>query len=128
MSISTIILGVSLVVAALLVVQALRVALHELQLKSTDLSSLWPPRYFLSSPQPQAKSLSDTAQVPHVITVQPDDPPTSRVAAPHSPVSAPHPDAETTSRVPREILQPPPDAPSDRTSQFARPAPPSDPE
>jgi hypothetical protein len=127
MDASTLILIVSFALAAFFAVQALRSALSQRQLKGTDLSDLWPPRYFLTDLRREAKPVSDTGQIPRVITVQPDAPPTAKVAMPLNP-SAPPPDAETTSRVPREILQPPPDNPLDRTSRFARPTPPSDPE
>jgi hypothetical protein len=127
MDASTLILIVSFALAAFFAVQAVRSALSQRQLKGTDLSDLWPPRYFLTDLRHETKSVSDTGQIPRVITVQPDAPPTAKVAMPLNP-SAPPPDAETTSRVPREILQPPPDNSLDRTSQFPRPVPPSDPE
>jgi hypothetical protein len=127
MDASTLILIVSFALAAFFAVQALRSALGQRQLKGTDLSDLWPPRYFLTDLRAGMKPVSDTAEIPRVITVQPDAPPTAQVAVPPNP-SAPIPDAEMTSRVPREILQPPPDNSLDRTSQFPRPVPPSDPE
>ncbi|MBO9308398.1 MAG: hypothetical protein J7551_01285 [Chloroflexi bacterium] len=126
MDASTLISIVSFALAAFFALQALRSALSQRQLKGTNLSDLWPPRYFLADLRHETKSVSDTAQVPRVITVRPEALPTSKVAMPPNP-PAPPPDAETTSRVPREILRPP-DTPLDRTSQFARPMPPSDPE
>jgi hypothetical protein len=125
MDASTLISIVSFALAVFFAVQALRSALSQRQLKGTDLNNLWPPRYFLTDLRRETKPVSDTAEVPRVITVQSDAPPTARVPMPPNP-SEPRPDAEMTSRVPREILQPPPDNPLDRTSQFARSVPPSD--
>lgn len=127
------VLAISGVIAALLSVYAILVALRQKQIPSTDLSKLWPPRYFLGDVRRDGPPVSST-----LLTRQQDAPPTAQFERPVPPTSAVpapqqplHPNAaEITSRIPHEALQPPSsaDSPPDRTSQIQHPVTPSEPE
>ncbi len=120
MSISTLILIVTGILAVILVVRAVRTALQREQPASTSLEELWPPRYFLSGPH---RGALPTAQferpTPPAVTLPTSEGPTRLNISP-----------ELTSRIPREALQPPTstDSPLDRTSQIQHPTPPIEPD
>ncbi|MFQ3534563.1 MAG: hypothetical protein SNJ58_01675 [Aggregatilineales bacterium] len=120
MSISTLILIATGIVAVILVVRAVRIALQREQPPSTSLESLWPPRYFLSEPRRDVPPTVEFERpTPPAVTLPTSDQPTRLNIS-----------SELTSRIPREALQPPTstDSPLDRTSQIQHPTPPVEPE
>ncbi|MDW8299977.1 MAG: hypothetical protein RML95_11650, partial [Anaerolineae bacterium] len=126
MGTSTLILLVASAISIALIFYAVVIALQQRQPKSVDLSELWPPRYFLGDVR---RELPKTAELR---LMRQDAPPTAQFDRPTSPVahtpaaerSAHASAADSTSQVPREIVQQPPENPLDRTSRFARPVPP----
>jgi hypothetical protein len=132
MATATLILVVSGAISALLVLYALVIALRQRPTKSTDLSALWPPRYFLGElhrPPPSS---------PRTSVAQPEARPTAAFERPTTPTNvipaAEQPtrldNIEATSLIRSEELQPPfdEDSPLDRTSQVRHSLPPTEPE
>lgn len=132
MATATLILVVSGVISALLVLYALVIALRQRPTQSTDLSALWPPRYFLGELQrpPPSSPRMPAAQPEARPTATPERPATPTSVIPASEQLTRLNNIEATSLIRSEELQPPfdEDSPLDRTSRIRHSLPPTEPE
>ncbi len=144
MNTSTLILIIAGSLAATLVLYALVMLIRQVTQSGSSSAALWPPVFFLGEVR---REPPPTAEVPRVPPAVVEAPPTAEFTRPvdlsqldstnlNAPSSAQTPpaygDIETTSRVShileeaRRQAADQPEAPMDRTSQFARPTPPSE--
>ncbi|MCE7946067.1 MAG: hypothetical protein DYG88_01420 [Chloroflexi bacterium CFX4] len=144
MNTATLILIIAGSLAATLVLYAFVMLIRQAGQSGNSNAALWPPVFFLGEVR---REPPPTAEVPRVPPVMVDAPPTAEFTRPvdlsqldstnlNAPSSAHTPpadgDIETTSRVShileeaRRQAAEQPEIPIDRTSQFARPTPPSE--